>query len=199
MHNRPTRCPHFVVGLPIPPTDPGGIEMKERPILFSAPMVRALLDGTKTQTRRIIKPNHCVAPSMRLSMVPGCPYGVPGDRLWVRETFCPQMNATDRTPFYRSTGDELPSCHKWKPSIFMPRWASRITLEITEVRVQRVQDISEEDAKAEGGGFIREHPDADETLSDKKLFQFLWESISGETSWDANPWVWAITFRRIEK
>ena len=135
--------------------------MTERGILFSAPMVRALLDGTKTQTRRVMRARDRVRDSNG-ERVPS-PYGVPGDRLWVRETWC-QPNPMAREVVYRADIpaellDEERQVRRevgsgayapWRPSIFMPRWASRITLEVTDVRVQRVQDISESDAAAEG-------------------------------------------------
>jgi hypothetical protein len=194
--------------------------MKERPILFSAPMVRALLEGRKTQTRRIMKPQpedgtdcpyHMGAGQDRKARV--CPYGQPGDRLWVRETFAYHVQAIgakrdEDGPFvYKADGTE--QCRlddKWKPSIFMPRWASRILLEIIAVRVERLQDISEEDARSEGvanGGCLNcgcdepcgctsPHPDA------RDSFISLWESINGAGSWDANPFVWILEFQRIE-
>jgi hypothetical protein len=223
---------------------------KERPILFSAPMVRALLNDTKTQTRRLIKPqpyvdhrgNFCwngsnygqdgqgnplcktlasPIPSSRTKRVL-CPYGKPGDRLWVRESFFqrgrwglpehPEAEAEDR---YWIGSKEIAYAanvkrpgHDWRtrPSIHMPRWASRITLEITEVRVERLQDISEEDARAEGitdggclncgnsetdCGCLNPKPDA------RDYFIRLWQSINGPESWDANPWVWAVSFKRL--
>jgi hypothetical protein len=206
--------------------------VKERPILFSGPMVRALLAGTKTQTRRPVKTS---LPPSEYEIVyhPGnghaletfgdphadgferrfCPYGVPGDRLWVRETFAfTGCGPDDRGAMdwgahnirggdwegergcerwhvaYRASGDDPPAAGDhpgWRPSIHMPRWASRITLEITEMRVQRLQDISGDDANAEGV----EHVAA---------FARLWNSINGPGAWDANPWVWALTFKRVE-
>lgn len=177
--------------------------MKERPILFSAPMVRALLAGTKTQTRRLVAEPH------RSSR-----YGQLGDRLWVRETW----GAADRfyeghdldeprVVAYRADRSaiqwdaepprKIPACDlntwnwdsiKWKPSIFMPRWASRITLEITEMRTQRLQDISADDAKAEG---------FDGSVFDAvHWYSMLWDQINGPGSWKSNPWAWAISFRR---
>lgn len=148
--------------------------MKERPILFSAPMVNAILAGRKTQTRRVVKPlpswqvhsvcdpNGAADPwavwfhypdTDRVGHLRACPYGVPGDRLWVRETFS-YLGKKGRGPIaYRantSDGERVRVDSPWHPSIHMPRWASRLTLEITEVRVQRLQEISEEDAIAEG-------------------------------------------------
>ena len=154
-------------------TSPTIPHAKERPIIFSGPMIRAILEGRKTQTRRIVKPN-CLS---KLS-----PYGRTGDRLWVRETW--GHNPEGPGYVYRSDGDFDMKFHgdRWRPSIHMPRWASRITLEVTGVRVERLQDINEEDALAEGV----EH-----------AFRSLWESINGPGSWDANPWVWVVEFRRV--
>jgi hypothetical protein len=269
--------------------------MKERPILFSGPMVRALLDGRKTQTRRVMKPqpviqsgpfdhghwavtlphgnaitNECGtlsgAPSCEAGewnytgrFVSGyhrtlcgpirCPYGVPGDRMWVRESFVELLHTSPATDepidptngdrliepatsyvdaqgrkrwhydgkviAYRATSnvefcdgdgfsspdfankDDLP---RWKPSIHMPRWASRITLEITDVRVQRVQEISEEDAKAEGvgpiGGFVAQLP-----FDYRVAFKTLWDEINEHRGYGThkNPWVWCLTFKRVKK
>lgn len=193
--------------------------MKERPILFSGPMVRAILAGTKTQTRRIVKPqppsrwNHlhgavfCSGEHERSGGCLGdavlpCPYGVPGDRLWVRETwgeFGPTIDA-EQDFRYRADGYQPPAGRVWRPSVHMPRWALRITLEITDVRVERLQDISEESARAEGAiGWSERLPgrwDCRGTARD--AFRDLWQSINGPDSWDPNPWVWVISFRRIE-
>ena len=201
--------------------------MKESPILFSAPMVRALLAGTKTQTRRIFKPDRMTwdangryttyamrggelsttgsGPFKPSSWLHYCPYGQPGeDRLYVRETWAaphaydhlpPRLIPQDARIHYAATEDR--GGLLWRPSIHMPRWASRITLEVTGVRVERLQDISEADAEAEGIDFIRHYPDADETLTAKVLYEVLWESINGPGSWEANPWVWVIDFRRL--
>lgn len=214
--------------------------MKERPILFSGPMVRAILDGRKTQTRRVVKlPPHIKHHELDLTrMQDGYPDGVrpiwgddeepnlfstrnpfgkPGDHLWLKETWrqysrsecacyddcqCPPSG----TVFYRADHDEE---IKWRPSIFMPRWASRITLEITGVRVERLQEISEEDAKKEGieseGGDPKMWKSYNPKLGwlsvdDPAMsYRTLWESINGPGSWDANPWVWVIEFRRVEK
>ena len=172
--------------------------MKERPILFSGPMVRALLDGSKTQTRRVIKPRHLAFFNQNAAAMLNdwnerpLPYGKPGDRLWVRETWHDASSSLHSCALYRADGIDL-HWDKWTPSIHMPRWASRITLEITSVRVERLQDISEADAQAEGitsaeclecDGFVN-------------AFSKLWEQINGPGSWDANPWVWAIEFRRL--
>ena len=183
--------------------------MTARPILFSGPMVRALLEGRKTQTRRAVKPQppsgHVYvgrvlcsthradegkwtwavgqAAMLREAHRVSCPYGQPGDLLWVRETF---GEFRENWIGYRATcGDPPPDSGSWKPSIFMPRWASRLTLRITDVRVQRLQDCSHADAAAEGVGDLIE-------------YGVLWESINGPGSWDANPWVWALTFKVIK-
>lgn len=185
-------------------------EIKERPILFSAPMVRAILAGTKTQTRRVIKPHpqmvtdHRMAPwegdpavLMELLASTGrrCPYGQPGDRLWVREAWAD----CDKLVRYYADEDVHPLRRK-RPSIHMPRWASRITLEVTGVRVERLQDISEADALAEG---VNVHPDhhgkpRTSIYSPVQAYRDLWESINGPGSWDANPWVWVVAFERID-
>ncbi len=157
--------------------------MKERPILMSAPMVRAILAGSKTQTRRALR-----------VQVPGksaCPYGMAGDRLWVRETFGHDGEPTSRQVAYRADG-EVPNI-RWIPSIFMPRDLSRISLEVTEVRVERVTDISEADAIAEGIPAFITSP----STIPRQQYSTLWNSINGKGSWDKNPWVWAVTFKRI--
>lgn len=202
--------------------------MKERPILFSGPMVRALLAGTKTQTRRVVKPQP--APDQQPRTVIGssgfvyvmdnapllsypevrrvrwdCPYGQPGDRLWVRETWHDASSALHSCALYRADGGEIYG-GKWAPSIHMPRWASRITLEITGVRVERLQDISEADARSEGctqnhNGYFWGGPHQTGGMKQMatalQAYQDLWESINGPGSWDANPWVWVLEFRRI--
>jgi hypothetical protein len=210
---------------------------KERPILFSGPMVRAILGGRKTQTRRIVKPQ----PFMVLSaeqwhsramsgvdpygfrpigsqvleeMPAACPYGIPGDRLWVREKwrlgaeFCSTRLRDWRYPedlaehvHYAIDDIQEHFAGQYRPSIFMPRWASRITLEITGIRVERLQDITEEDAIAEG--FERDFkPDGSsygaELTTACEQFESLWQSINGPESWAANPWVWLVEFRRVE-
>lgn len=216
-----------------------GTTVRERPILFSGPMVRAILDGRKTQTRRLVKPQPGAAGMEMLSgnvsprgermryhaievgggydaMFWTCPYGQPGDRLWVKEACwigekAPQATmqvggydaglatATHRFKAYREEwGDKKPweamgaVTGRWRPSIHMPRWASRITLEITNVRVQRLNDISDDDAKAEGwdAETAGQHPYG--------WYRALWDEINGKGSWAANPWVWALTFRRID-
>lgn len=182
--------------------------MKERPILFSGPMVRALLAGTKTQTRRVVKPQ----PAGEWA-VPGktaCPYGQPDDRLWVRETWMDlqgtgvQLASKSRYAYGADTiagswDDECRIAYglKWKPSIHMPRAACRITLEITGVRVERLQDISADDARAEGCP-DKPVPGAEQASVDafaRQWYGDLWEQINGPGSWDANPWVWVVEFR----
>ena len=248
---------------------------KERPILFSGPMIRAILENRKCQTRRVVRLRageiahegddgslHAVANTTggdSIERVIRCPYGVPGDRLWVRETFRVESVGTHvpvKIPYedvgivYAADGEkrnihrEYPSalsrtCHNNKPSIFMPRWASRITLEITGVRVERLQEITEADAIAEGveprtrekgytivcrgGGtfevsslYERGMPAVGDAspfgevthveqipervlISAPGVFRLLWMKINGRESWDANPWVWVVEFRRVEK
>jgi hypothetical protein len=179
--------------------------MKERPILFSAPMVRGILAGTKVQTRRVVKPQ---AMGQWGPVVP-CPYGQPGDRLWVREAWDFIPEGDPGTPscagirYWADAGYELrtpPSNYnpmlygkeRVRPSIHMPRWASRITLEVTGVRVERLQDISEADARAEGISRA-DCPDWHATTD----YRALWESIHGPGSWAANPWVWVVEFKRV--
>ena len=196
---------------------------KERPILFSAPMVRALIAGTKTQTRRIVKPRkdrsfgcelapHEIAGEINSGDFTHAKYGSPGDRLWVRETFCigwpsgipgqwSVLRGTchqdkDRRAFYLADGGDPPDepQRRWTPSIHMPRWASRITLEIESVRVERLQEISEADAIAEG---IAATPWAE--FPPSEAYKLLWNAINAEKAqWDANPWVWAVSFRRAK-
>jgi hypothetical protein len=154
--------------------------MKERPILFSGGMVRAILDGSKTQTRRIAKEFNEM-PNLdgilkRFPNQEGCPYGAPGDRLWVRETWAVQ--------------------HEYD-AFLTKRIGDLILLEITDVRVQRLLEISEEDARAEGAiGALNDS--VGYNWCAREAFAALWESIHGPGSWEVNPWVWAITFRRLE-
>lgn len=213
--------------------------MAERPIFFNAEMVRAVLNGSKTQTRRIMKAQPEAIPKEDEFGEPGfwipfnagqtmvrneemriaCPFGLKGDRLWVRETFRVHSRATDvATLVYKASQRQswtqqthrVPAsvCNKpaviekWTPSIHMPRWASRITLEITGVRVERLQSINEDDARAEGvtwksatQGVIAKPGDV---LSAKDDFSILWKSIYGEEAWQANPWVWVIEFQRVD-
>ena len=260
--------------------------MKERPIIFSAPMVHAILEGRKTQTRRIIKesfngcftnggPHPC--PNEPILMYPGeiipgpmpgqpdivldnesveaifhcstldsvakCPYGAKGDRLWVRESHAENLgigwlykaDATEDDSGERDgwwVGDEFFQNVKWKPSIHMPRKASRITLEVLDIRVERLQDISEKDAKAEGMFFtdygrqcyhgggppkdVGNCPAPEHThtqrpgwfwkkterhtqclLTARSAFGNIWQSIHGPDSWNQNPWVWVVEFKRV--
>ncbi|MFX3149802.1 hypothetical protein V6117_07530 [Klebsiella pneumoniae] len=213
--------------------------MKERGMIFNGEMVRAILDGRKTQARRPIKWKQTrfteIGEREDGSKWPWsedaehtcdfwhpCPFGAVGDRIWVRETFC----TVDDTQYgggkwvdYRAT-PKFEASHpagwdcapndaealKWRPSIHMPRWASRILLEITDVRVERLNAISEEDARAEGiidGGCLNcgepepcgcANPEPDAT----DAFGYLWQSIYGQDNWNANPWVWVIEFKRVE-
>lgn len=195
------------------------MSMKERPIPFSGPMVRALLDDTKTQTRRLCKLDmRAGMPEPELaSLLKCCPYGQPGDRLWVREAWrapgscdhLPPRSISD-CEAVRFMADEVvgadPGFGKGRPGMFMPRWASRITLEITAVRVERLQDISEADAIAEGlfqdtaGRWTTYSATeaAKEHLSPVQAYRDLWEQINGTGSWDANPWVWVLEFKRLK-
>jgi hypothetical protein len=235
-----------------------------RPILFSTEMVKAILEGRKTQTRRVFKINKStVTDSEETVLMEGneaiyhsrggmsggypCPYGNIGDILWVRETFAETSDELGQPivaykvgkPWYVGLTndnsqelllmeadtewdiDNYPSCGKWKPSIFMPYWACRIFLKIKSIRVERLQDISEEDAKAEGIQFHFEelfqeyryrdydkklqkgygHPDHDYPTwrEAKSSFQSLWKSINGKESWLQNPFVWVVEFERTER
>lgn len=226
--------------------------MKERPILFNGEMVRAILDGRKTQTRRAVKPQGAVlTDDMARSMgvrppedqnmpVVKCPFGQPGDRLWVRENWWqagrwqvpawPDADGDDavwcgsKRIVYAADGvpPNEPNRHypaglsngkyaaaepntvwRSRPSIHMPRWASRITLEITGVRVERLQDISDEDCWAEAPPWlsfpVRSPSDyACIENGPRKAFQRLWESINGAGSWGANPWVWVVEFKKLD-
>ena len=225
--------------------------MKERPILFSSPMVRAILEGRKTQTRRVVKPQpdsakgwlypqkmHGFTPEGRpfgnwleWRMVgedypdtPNdsffCPYGQPGDQLWVKETWRPvsawQGSISGCEIEYRADGAKkafakvwsVPKYKQpWKPSIHMFKDVSRITLEITGIRVERLQDISKEDSVFEGIE-VYELEEANTTTARfgdahrytaKEAYRDLWESINGPGSWDANPYVWVVEFKRINQ
>lgn len=202
--------------------------MTERPILFSGPMVRALLDGRKTQTRRLAdkmvrhpdlgnlyKPGALVLEGEPQHVIErACPYGTLGDRLWVREAtlkvedhgwigpvFVESVEGRNALEWGYGESDDPdhiePYDLKVRPSIHMPRAASRITLEITEVRVERVGDISEADAMAEGTQMPDGTPTPPDGWSYRQEFAHLWASINGIGSWLANPWVWVIQFRRI--
>lgn len=183
--------------------------MKERPILFSAPMVRAILEGRKTQTRRVIKHDYIEIMYPEVIREISCPYGKPGDRLWVRETFrenfclkhqedMPLQKCTCGFSYRADCGDDGTT---WRPSIHMPRKASRINLEITNVRVERLNEISGYDAYAEGADMaqVERKPDGKYicTKGTVDFFKDIWESINGEGSWEKNPWVWCIDFRRV--
>lgn len=176
--------------------------MKNHPILFSAPMVRAILDGSKTQTRRAIKPQPRVLAGELLcwrddamtneELVVRCPYGAPGDRLWVRETWAP---LTTGYAYRADTIWNAPPADRWRPSIHMPRLASRITLQITGVRVQRLQEISESDAISEGIG----ESGYQDVFGGNAVAHYhrLWNVINGIGSWEENPWVWVVEFKRV--
>ncbi len=190
---------------------------RERPIIFSSPMVRAILAGTKTMTRRVVKRQperevdewvYCYADHLNRAVYsPGtlkkgihpwavsCPYGVPGDRLWVRETWGEDL---EEFIYYRADDPTNPRVEKWRPPIHMPRWASRITLEITAVRVQRAAVISAEDALAEGiEEYARQNGLTGQWVT---AFARLWDEINARRGypWESNPFVWALSFRRIE-
>ena len=209
--------------------------MTERPILFSAPMVRALLSGTKTQTRRAFNPQpsqsflpdgparnysrtcidvktgeHYPAPIVRFGVSDEnedypCKFGRVGDRLWVKECFSAHgaLGSHGRVTYRADIADgKEPHGLHWRPSIFMPRAASRITLEITDVRAERLNSISDEDAKAEGVNvhvdsvLAAAHAGPPETPA-RMEYWHLWETINGRGSWEANPYVWVISFRRV--
>ena len=227
--------------------------MKERPILFNGEMVRAILDGRKTQTRRVVKNSNGDYNAHGIQTLFRCPLGQPGDRLWVRETWQVAKESLDYETgceydlfpwdaelygnpeehlhgnprggtkaalFYKADGEErnpgnfydaigvngktlLKKEINWRPSIHMPRWASRITLEITGVRVERLQDISAEDAKAEGVQPPNLPPEisgvaGDYVADERTSFAILWNRINGAGSWAKNPWVWVVEFKRVE-
>jgi len=227
--------------------------MKEWPILFSGPMVRAILEGHKTQTRRVLKPQppaedwlpkmHSEFPRMVIGYTGDgklrndvgrsgaecswcCPYGAPGDRLWVRESFAkvpasaychdrslPHMESGDWWVVYKEGWDRV--APTWKPSIHLPRWASRLTLEVTGIRVERLQDISAGDIGAEGAveaisnqnGEAYKAAMATATSCARKIqrgylwgiWAERWDSINAKRGfgWDRNPWVWVVEFRRL--
>ena len=185
--------------------------MTERPIIFSAEMVLAILAGRKTQTRRKMKPAKVKRPKRWLiddAAVNGlvCPYGAPGDTLWVRETWARHASGVDYAADFAAVS--RPQAGPWRPSIHMPRWASRITLRITDVRVERLQDISEDDAVAEGVALERYVPVSDsagkhgsgeaEPTDPVAEYRDLWNHINGPDAWEANPWVWVISFERVK-
>lgn len=214
-------------------TSGGDCTVKERPILFSAPMVRALLSCFKTQTRRLVKfkPHYQIEERDDGSNWPWmydadrdadywlpCPYGQPGDRLFVREAFrlCSEADATPTRDtdeayriWYEADSPHQPGFGKLRPGIHMPRWASRIILEVMAVRVERLQDISVKDIWAEGafkrapenqfGRNYMSRLDGKVYLDLASLWARGWESINGPGSWEANPWVWVIEFKRANK
>lgn len=224
--------------------------MKERPILFSAPMVRGILSGGKSQTRRVVKPQphdgcgRIWCEEYNPTVIdrwgdeqPGkeifgaysedgewgvrCPFGQPGDRLWVRETWADltathgrkweKLNSSTNLyergvePFvwYRADGEQpcigsgRPLSEPWKPSIHMPRWASRITLEVTGVRVERLQDITPAECVCEGYESDLSKPYWSEEIKALDWYRDLWGAINGPGSWEANPLVWVIQFERV--
>lgn len=197
--------------------------MKERPIIFSGPMVRAIRADLKTQTRRIVKPApdrdfgrrcvvqpHELAGEINAGRLRNSAYGVPGDRLWVRETFAGSI-AYERQGYpLKEWGNKIwyladgePRSGQWtqpRPSIHMPRCLSRITLEIVSVRIERLHVITNADALAEGVDVHPNHHGKPPTsiYSAVQAYRDLWESIHGPGSWDANPWVWVIGFRKVE-
>ena len=236
--------------------------MTDRPILFSAPMVRAILDWQKTQTRRVMKPqppkpeeffgsdfglSRSIADGLKMYSLNDhprlpkhptdwdlvgsvgvardagrpqryrCPYGQPSDRLWVRETWGMNHYQFEQGPIpkarpadfdepdsnylvYRATEDdtEVQNELRWWPSIHMPRWASRILLEITEIRVERLNDCSEADALAEGSQHPSLVPIVGAGWSSRDMYARLWEQINGAGSWASNPWVWVVEFKRVQ-
>ncbi|EFH4810839.1 hypothetical protein F9385_19250 [Escherichia coli] len=185
-------------------------------MIFNGEMVRAILHGRKTQTRRPANPSTANLldlqeqyPHKKYNI--SCPFGAVGDRIWVRETWAEAGAGAPDLKLYRANYPEHVPTHyenvppvdeiRWTPSIHMPRWASRITLEITCVRVERLNSISQKDAQAEGmelTGWRPTYSDPDsggEVWTPYDNFAQLWESIYGEESWKANPWVWVIEFK----
>lgn len=208
--------------------------MKERGMIFNSEMVRAILDGRKTQTRRIMKvqpesnqlglllitdstkhsdigkyhwaESNATGNHVRSNLFL-CPFGAAGDRIWVRETWARyNIDQDSHDMAYRATiPEDWPESGRWRPSIHMPRWASRILLEITDVRVERLNSIYDVDAMREGIQNLTTCSHADfgipgvvNAQHPVRAFQLLWESIYGADSWRANPWVWVIEFKRVE-
>lgn len=197
--------------------------MKERGMIFNAEMVRAILDGRKTQTRRTVKPQPDEDGLAKVINGPWvdtsernyrCPFGDVGDRIWVRETWAEVGASTPNLKLYRANYPEHVPSHyenvppaneiRWTPSIHMPRWASRILLEITNVRVERLNSIHDVDAMREGIQNLTTCSHADfgipgvvNAQHPVRAFQLLWESIYGAESWKANPWVWVIEFKVV--
>lgn len=198
--------------------------VKERPILFRDEMVKAILEGRKSMTRRIVKPQppHGYEPHIasdfasakfRNGYAPWTPsrhHGVVGDRLWVRETWAISGHHKDGPRYEFRAAPADGECHRsvgrWKPSIHMPRAACRLVLEITGVRVERLNDISEEDAIEEGVSYTGPYPAAvacgflprAEDLA-RRGYRKLWEAINGVGSWAENPFVWVVSFRRVDQ
>lgn len=204
--------------------------IREKGLIFNSEMVRAILDGRKTQTRRIVKGTDGAVKFCKEWDINGeeifvvldekdhtgmnpvlgaisCPFGGVGDRIWVRETWARyNIDQNSHDIAYRATTPAYwPEEGRWRPSIHMPRWASRILLEITDVRVERLNAINEHDAQAEGvaklrGGFWKHYQPGwtQHQLSARGSFVTLWKSIYGEESWKANSWVWVISFKRVE-
>nr|EKV5765681.1 hypothetical protein [Escherichia coli]EKW5587579.1 hypothetical protein [Escherichia coli] len=189
-------------------------KMKERGMIFNDEMVRAILGGNKTQTRRIVEEKFYGRAVAAELLAKHCPYGQPGDRIWVRETYRVHGKATDvATLVYRASVRNSwteqthrvpvevcnkPVSEKWTPSIHMPRWASRILLEITDVRVERLHDMSEADAKAEGATPATYKITPPEAVY-RVGFGDIWRSIYGQDNWLSNPWVWVIEFKRVQE
>lgn len=197
--------------------------MKERPILMHARSINGILEGRKTQTRRIIKPAPGLDESKSSALVneawqagfvdAKCPFGVPGDRLWVRETWSaphafdghpPRLIPAGTTFHYAATEER--GGLLWRPSIHMPRWASRLTLEVTGIRVERAQDISFADCRAEGCDpnwqGLAPHPDCNcdgKHVGEKWHFRELWDDTNGKGAWDRNDWCWVVEFKRLER
>lgn len=190
-------------------------DVRERPIIFSSEMVRAILAGEKTETRRIVRPRPqkpidvgaSVASFIDLRPCKGgekyvivrCPYGAPGDRLWVRETWRPvgplsECTGPDDIRFKASVCEAEGAAFPWHRSIFMPRWASRITLEVKNVRAERLQEITPPGVHAEGIGSLAEKVKAGLV----GRWAAHWDKLNGKrASWASNPWVWVVSFERV--
>lgn len=203
--------------------------VRERPMLFQDAMVRAILSGQKTQTRRVVNP---YPPALRTifgyrpsaifpqqdgtyvaftdgheGMTFSCPYGRSGDRLWVREAWRVHKDADHLPPrdlpqalTVRFEADGAPDreCGKYRPPMFMPRWACRLVLEVASVRVERLHEITEADCIAEGcPGGHGAIPGYGYHATPQEHYRWLWEQINGEGSWALNPWVWVVEFRRV--
>ncbi len=211
-----------------------------KPILFNGESVHAILEGRKTQTRRVIKPQPDVnptlpAPTLKRLLTPDelareCPYGSPGSQLWVRETFiagetygteyggwpyesdeidgplpkdapqlCSGTHPNGIWMVYRATEPDFEPCYGWRPSIHMPRWASRITLEITDVRVEQIQDISSRDIIEEGIEQLVCLPPTEAVFQERTNFVNLWNKINEKRghSFESNPWLWCLEFKVV--